>query len=233
MVRTLLVAAIALAMTACAAPAPKTPHGLPAGLGGIVTPAPEGTCTLSDRNPVDLQALILQRQLNAGSNHVLSMFADCGELQAARAGNGELFDIGTYLAPMIGSRPLAGPRAEILAALAGEFDRNGQAAMDSATGDVQRRADRAAMGVEIGEAESLGLLRHDDEALYTGLVQGISTDTGDTVVLATVIALTVIDGWIVSINTGDFYDGPGTVDTLLADQRRNVRRLLAANPAVY
>ncbi len=228
MLRTLLVVCVFIAGAASAAPIEKSLLQKEARSYGLEMPAPNGYCALSPSHLADRGMLHNTELLNAGHNRVLAIFADCGQLDAMRAKGAVVSNYAMYLMPLsAGEEPLEMPRADLIDALAHALTQDDPFALARDT--VQERIAEADMSIELQDMVGLGLLHRDDTAVFTGVLTRTAIDGADVDVSAVVSAMTLVSGRIVSLNLAAPYEGQQTVDSLLAQQRGNIRLLLDSN----
>lgn len=228
MTRMFLLAGLLAALSACVGATDKAPHGTVSGIEDIALPIPGGDCALSDRHPADRDMLLLAELIHAGRNRVLSVFADCQDVADFRAGGAEPARRTSYLMPLSArDRHINLPRGQVIADLTAQADRADPHA--AAGRDIQRRFDQAGFGRNLGEVVSLGVLHSDDTALYMGTVQNVGDSHGITLRAVTVNALTLINGRLLGVSLGAPYQGPESVERILADAQGHVGRLIAAN----
>lgn len=195
---------------------------------GLDLPAPDGFCELSAAYPADRDMLTTAEQLNAGHNRVLSIFADCGELDALRGKGVTLSNYAMYMMPMsAGEAPIMLSRAEVIELLANAFQETDP--VGQARDTVRDRIAEADMAIELQELVGLGMLHRDDTALFTGVLTRTAADNGDVDVSAVITGMTLVGGRLVTLNLGAPYEGQQTIDGLLLRQRENLRQLIDAN----
>lgn len=192
----------------------------------VVLSIPKGHCALDKHNRADNEVISALEQVNAGRNAILLMFADCKELETYRATGESVSNSGVYMAPGSARQPVRMSRAQFVAKVAEVF-RQQQPLVAKGHEEAKRRV--KAHGAEIDQNVSLGLLRSDETALYTGVMQTWQVEGGGKVQVATVTGLTVVRERVISINLSADYKGRDTVTALLATQRGLIRALIAAN----
>lgn len=197
----------------------------------VVLPAPEGFCWLRQDVPADAQILQLMSRVNTGRNMVLAMFAPCKGLRAFRAEGAPLKESGAYMAPVSAVKQrVKMPRARFTKMMAGFFkDHAMKAEIEKAQNEAKRRLNNADAGGTLDKNENLGLLHHDDEGAYIGAIQTMRVEGRPRTRVATVLAMTIAGQKAINVSlTGD-YKGQASVNGLLARQRQNIRRVIAAN----
>ena len=226
MVRVLLVLCL-FTTAAAAAPAGKTPRQKEAHVLGLSLPAPNDFCQLTHAEPADRDMLAILEQMNAGHNRVLAVFADCGQLAAMRGKGAALSDHAMYMMPNSAANLPAMTRADFIDMVVGAFE--GTAAIEKAETIARERLAEADAAIELQNLVNLGPLYRDDTALFTGFLTRTERADIGVEVTAIVSALTIIDGQVVTLNLSAHYESQSTIDGLLAAQRANMDRLIAAN----
>ncbi len=195
---------------------------------GVELPIPAGHCPLDAGNPADRDIITLTEQINQGRNDVLGMFADCGELADLRAEGRPLANYGGFLTPLVaGAEALDMPRADFLEAIARVFRE--QDPFAAITAEMRQRVEQANLSLEVEDMAGLGLVHEDDAAVYTGVVQKVVLEDGRSLRVAAITGITLLRGHPISLNLFAPYEDPATVERLLAAQRHNLQRLVAAN----
>lgn len=206
----------------------KTPLQRDAQSFGLALPAPDGYCELSTAHPADRDMLAAAEQLNAGYNRVLSFFAECGQLEAMRAKGTALSNYAAYLMPMAaGDAPLSMSRSRFIDDLTKALD--GTDMTGKVRDTVQDRLDEADLAIELQELVGLGALHWDDTGLFTGFLMRAAANDAEAEVSAVVAATTLVNGRILTLNLAAPYKNQQTIDSLLAQQRGNIRQLIDAN----
>jgi hypothetical protein len=197
----------------------------------LTLPSPDGYCELTDKEPSDARVLKEVGNLVAGSqNELLSMSADCSQLEAWRAAKlPALDDYVQYQTPM-DLKDSDVPRAEAVKGLCANFRTEGEKTSAGVLPDLNSRFEKAYKGAKFNEASFLGVLAEDDNACYYGLVLKLRTEIGDEKTQVTVAAATAVKGKVIYYNLYTVYrDGADTLTAALDRHRRNVPALLAAN----
>ncbi len=232
MIRALMASLILATATAQAAAQENTPLQEDAGSLGLVLPAPSGYCELSSTHPADRAMLIFGQIM---FTCLLSMFADCGQLDAIRAKSGTL-SASEYVTPNYAAyRIFLLPESEPSPMSRDGFDE--WLADVFGDGDADRRApaslpewiERAEIDIDRMTLAELGPRNRDDPAAFGGnLTRSLFADTGGDID-ADVFAITLIGGRIISLQLRAPYEGQQTFEHLLEQQRINMDRLIAAN----
>ena len=98
--------------------------------------------------------------------------------------------------------------------------------------DIARRIDGAIKEMfpaSIDETKILGILSQDESALYLGMTQVLTTETGESMRQLGTVAITLVNGKVVFLNLYTVYQGPETVHELVALSKEWVGRVQRAN----
>jgi hypothetical protein len=201
------------------------------GSAALTLPAPEGYCELIEQKPTDARLIQVIGDLVAGThNELLAVSADCGQLEAWRAGKlATLDDYAQYQTP-VAAMDSASSRAESVKEICATARAEGEKSLADATPELNNRVDAAVKGAKFNEMGFLGVLAEDANACYFGVRMKARTEGGgaeESQVL--VSAATVVKGKIVYYNLYALYHDAGTVAAMLTRHRRNIAALLAAN----
>lgn len=225
----LAVAALALAI---AAPARAEPPAKVSIYGTeVVLPIPPGNCRLNEAVPADKEMLDMMRRINKGRNLVLAVFANCESLTAHRAKGAPLSITGSYLASLTAAKKrVSMPRSHFTKMMARILNnKKMQPKIQAAQDEAKKRVKNADVGGSLDGNQNLGVLHQDDDGAYLGLVQTWRTEGGPPAKFATIVGMTLVRQKAISMNLAADYEGTKTLDALLAQQRENIRRLIAAN----
>jgi hypothetical protein len=192
--------------------------------------SPEGYCELSEQQPADARVINLIDDLVAGTqNELLAVSADCGQLQAWRAGKLQTLDDYAQVQTPISGRDADVHRAETVKELCASMRAEGGKTIAAATLDLNTRVEAAVKGGKFNETGFLGVLAEDAGVCYFGLLAKNRTEGGVEETQVVVSATTVVKGRVVSYSLHTLYHGPDTATATLARHRRNVQALLVAN----
>jgi hypothetical protein len=190
---------------------------------------PRGYCQ-ADKNHAE-RAIVEALEKSAGKGPVVLMvFAQCDELNDLRQGKiKDLRRYGQYVAlPVLGAiepQPPGVIRVDFVESIAASFK--------SADSDSSARKDaktpRQYPDVKTGERKSLGLLAKDANAAYIGALQGFKSLSGNESKLASVAAITLLNGIAVNTDLFEVYTAGPDIDRLLDQQKSNVSALIAKN----
>lgn len=236
LVKYLSAAAIAVAFAAPARaepPATKAEPPTKVSIHGaeVVLPVPEGFCWLRKDVPADAQILQVMGRVNSGRNMVLAMFAPCKSLKTFRTEGTPLGESGAYMAPISAAKQrVRMPRAKFTQMMAGFFkDQGMKAEIEKAQDEAKRRVNEADAGGTLDKNVNLGLLHSDDEGAYIGAIQTMRIEGGGKTRLVTVMAMTIAGQKAINVSLSADYTGQASVNSLLARQRKNISRVIAAN----
>lgn len=192
----------------------------------IVVPTPPGFCELGG-HPVDEAMLAQSRKIMASTNRVLTMFADCRQLDEVRSGQREQFEA-------YGQVFVAAPRGVVLSIkeprrdfiekmIQGTKDGAFRKSMQEAETSVKSRHPKA------GIQENLGVLDSDGSAAYVGVVANGPASGTSTRRLLGVTGITVVKQAAIAVNLYRSTASGTTVAGQLAEQKRNMSALVSAN----
>lgn len=194
----------------------------------VTLPVPSGYCALVKSNAADNQLISLIERVNAGRNRLLLMFAECAQLKTFRASGKDLSSYGSYLAPVSASKPVNMPRARFATIIGKQFEKQKEL-IEKAMKEAKQRVRQNAPGLKLQDNQNLGLIHQDDTGAFTGVVQNWQTEGSAVSRLATVTGITLVRDRVVSMNLAASYTGKATVTALLSEQRKNIKRMIAAN----
>lgn len=188
---------------------------------------PQGYCELDRREPLDAGFMDAMGKAMGAGIHVLSAFADCTQLSIWRRGLlSHLDDYGFFTTTADAeTRTFRAPRAAVIRAVTrqlSDLDLHAEA-------DAVRRRSAGATTARLGDTRPLGVLHTDADAVYYGMVAQVTTAEGRAREALQIGATTLIKGKLVSYLLYGEFRGPPSVETLLARQRTNMDRLIAAN----
>jgi hypothetical protein len=204
------------------------------GSAALTLPSPEGYCELNDKEPSDARALKEIGNLLAGAqNELLSMSADCSQLEAWRVAKVPALDDYVQYQTPTGTKESNVPRAASVKGFCANMRTEGDK-VSAIIPDLNARVVTALKGAKFDETNFLGVLAEDADACYYGLLQKLRTEVGTEKTQVTVAATTVVKGKVVYYNLYTVYrDGADTLATALERHRRNVPALLAANGDLF
>src|SRR5579871_350564 len=187
----------------------------------LTLPSPPGYCELTDQEPSDARVIKEVGNLVAGAqNELVSMMADCSQLEAWRAAKlPALDDYVQYQTPM-GTKDSNLTRAASVKGFCANMRTEGEKRMPGVVSDLNARFEKAYKGAKFNEASFLGVLAEDDDACYYGLLMKLRTEIGDEKTQVTVAATTVVKGKVVYYNLYTAYrDGADTLTAALERHR--------------
>ncbi len=197
----------------------------------VILPSPESYCELTDKEPADARVLkeVGDVVSSAARNDLLSMSADCSQLQSWRVSKlPALDDYVQYQTPM-GDKDSNLSRAASIKGFCANIRAEGQK-IPGTTQDLNARLETAFKGAKFNEMSFLGVLAEDADACYYGLLQKMRTEIGNEKTQVTVAATTIVKGKTVYYNLYTVHrDGADTLSAALERHRRNIPALLAAN----
>jgi hypothetical protein len=197
----------------------------------VVLPAPQGYCELTEQQPADVRLInVIGDLVAATQNELLAVSADCGQLEAWRAGKlATLDDYVQYQTP-VAAMDSTTTRGEAVKEVCASARAEGGKSLASATTDLNAHVDAAVKGAKFGETGFLGVLAEDADACYFGMLLKARTEGGGSEENQLMIsAATVVKGKIIFYNLSTIYHDAATVTAVLARHKRNIPALLAAN----
>ncbi len=197
----------------------------------VTLPSPQGYCELSEQQPADARVIHVIGDLVAGTNNeLLAVSADCGQLEAWRAGKLLTLDDYVQYQTPVASMDSTSPRAESVKEICAAARTEGEKSVAEVAPDLNARVDAAIKGAKVNEMGFLGVLAEDADACYFGIKMKARTEGGGVEESQLMVsAATVVKGKIVFYNLYTLYHDAGTVTATLARHRRNIPALLAAN----
>lgn len=213
--------------------APEKREGLVGTIGktdvGLVLP--EGHCQLDSSEPADARLISSIRGAIAGTNELVSSFADCAELKAWRAGTKPTLDnFGQYMTLLQTlNQNIDQPRPSFVSEVCTQMRATSPAENEALTSKASTRVEAIMDGVKVNEQKMLGVVAEDENACYAALFQKMLAEVGGEKEIAGVFATTLVKGKIVYLNLYAPF-GDGVVDRLLTAQKALAKRFVEANP---
>ncbi len=197
----------------------------------VVLPAPQGYCELTEQQPADVRLInVIGDLVAATQNELLAVSADCGQLEAWRAGKLTTLDDYVQYQTPVAAMDSTTTRSEAVKEVCASARAEGGKSLASATTDLNARVDSAVKGAKFGETGFLGVLAEDADACYFGMLLKARTEGGGSEENQLMIsAATVVKGKIIFYNLSTIYHDAATVTAVLARHKRNIPALLAAN----
>jgi hypothetical protein len=201
------------------------------GAAAVALPAPKGYCELTEQQPADVRLInVIGDLVAANKNELLAVAADCGQLEAWRAGKlATLDDYVQYQAP-IDAMAATVTRGEAVKEVCASARAEGNKNFATAATDIGSRVDAAVKGAKFGETGFLGVLAEDADACYFAILVKAHTEGGGGEESQLMIsAATVVKGKVIYSNLSTIYHDAATVKAALERHKQNVAALLAAN----
>jgi hypothetical protein len=201
------------------------------GSAALTLPSPQGYCELNEQQPADARLIHVIGDLVAGThNELLAVSADCGQLDAWRAGKLPTLDDYVQYQTPVADMDSTSPRAESVKEICAAARAEGEKSVAKAAPDLNARVEAAVKGAKVNEMGFLGVLAEDADACYFGMKMRAHIEGGGAEESQLMVsAATVVKGKIVFYNLYTIYHDAGTVTATLARHRRNIPALLAAN----
>jgi hypothetical protein len=193
--------------------------------------APKGYCELTERQPADVRLInVIGDLVAANKNELLAVAADCGQLEAWRAGKlATLDDYVQYQIP-VDAMDSTATRGEAVKEVCASARTEGNKNFATAATDINARVDAAVKGAKFGETGFLGVLAEDADACYFGMLVKAHTEGGGGEESQLMIsAATVVKGKVIFYNLSTIYHDAAGVSAALARHKPNVTALIAAN----
>jgi len=177
---------------------------------------PAGHCRLERGKASDRHVITTVERVTAKTNRVLAVFADCGELEAFRAGRQATLDnFGQYMTPKKGNRIKLTPAA-FAQQMTEFFKSQGAEILRGAEADTRERIGTLRIGIAMGETRMLGVLRTDERASYLGIVQNLKLADGTSKLQVGVSGFGLIKERVVTLNLySRFTEGPVGAETTM------------------
>ena len=196
---------------------------------------PAGQCLIEpSASQFDASYFVGMQQLYAGTNKLAAYFIPCDALADLRQGVATPLNTWTaVLLPLSGGQVISAPghtRTQALDALVkAAAGTDMQAYLDGQMGSIE---DRVAQVIQRdayqNQIKSMGVLARDESALYSGLLM-TQTLGGQVQSIACVFAMTLINGYMVSVNIYLSYEGPHTFSAMVDMLRGEMATLVNMN----
>jgi hypothetical protein len=198
-------------------------------------------CAVGQEDPADRRIRHAYDGASGDAVSVVSIQADCTMLDKYRRGEVAMGDVVPSMAVQVnlkGGKPMIFdlPRAQFLDRIEAGLTGEGSEQVYALTQDSARSAMvrmKQSMGpdagnIELDNTQILGVLGHDENAVYLGLTQEFRQD-GKTVQIAAVAASTLINGLPTTITYAEPYTGPDTFKPMLTETKRLTRDIVQSN----
>jgi hypothetical protein len=194
----------------------------------IVLPRQPGFCELDESKAADKRMLVATRGM-VGTNLLLSMEADCGQLTTWRTKTGTLLQNFIQYQTMSSwvDKPIA---ASAIKDTCDELAKEGEKLAADQLPDTRSRAEVFLKKVEVQGSQFLGVLENKPgEVCFSSLLTKFKADTGSNVAQLTVWATTRIRDKLVYLYYFAPYSDANSLTTALANLRVYYSSLVAAN----
>ena len=193
----------------------------------INLPPPAGHCELMESNASDKRMLTLNRDLLIkGGNKLLSMSADCGQLNDWRVGKRQLLDDFAQYQASISTINKA-PAATIEQSCA-ILRNEGSKIVAQKMPDIKARVEAAVEKLKVNETSYIGVLAEDPNACYAAIIQQLHTEVGTDKTQLTLFAITIVKNRGIYVYRMGIY-GENSTDSMLGKLKGDVAALHAAN----
>jgi hypothetical protein len=194
----------------------------------IVLPRQPGFCELDESKAADKKMLVANRGM-VGTNLLLSMEADCGQLTTWRTKTGALLQNFIQYQTMSSwvDKPID---ASVIKEGCDEFAKEGEKLAADQLPETRSRAEVFLKKVEVQGNQFLGVLENKPgEVCFSSLLAKFKADTGANVTQLTVWATTRIRDKLVYLYYFSPYSDANSITTALANLRVYYSNLVAAN----
>lgn len=197
--------------------------------------APDGQCMIEpSANQFDAAYFATMNQMYVGTNNLLALFVDCDVLASMRQGIAQPITEWTIvLLPLSGGQAVSAAgysRAQVIEEMSkAAAGTDMQAHLDGQKGSIEQRINQTLQGsYQMGQIKSLGVLAKDDAAIYSGLLMS-QTMAGVAQNIACVIGMTLINGYVVTVNIYRPYESAETYTAMISDMKSDMAGLVSAN----
>ncbi len=197
--------------------------------------APDGQCVIEpSASQFDAAYFSTMTQMFTGTNNLLALFIDCNVLASMRQGIAQPITEWTIvLLPLSGGQvvPASGyTRAQVIEEMSqASAGSDMQAYLDGQKGSIEQRINQTLQGgFQMGQIKSLGILAKDDSGIYSGLMLN-QTTAGVGQDIACVIGMTLINGYVVTVNIYQPYVSAETYTDMVSDMKEDMAELVSAN----
>lgn len=197
--------------------------------------APDGQCIIEpSANQFDAAYFATMNQMYVGTNNLLALFIDCNVLASMRQGIAQPITEWTIvLLPLSGGQVISAAgytRAQVIEEMSkAAAGADMQAYLDGQKGSIEQRINETLQGgYQMGQIKSLGVLAKDDAGIYSGLMM-TQTLAGVPQSIACVIGMTLINGYVVTVNIYRPYESAETYTDMIGDMKADMAGLVNAN----
>jgi hypothetical protein len=197
--------------------------------------APGGQCLIEpSANQFDAAYFATMNQMYVGTNNLLALFIDCNVLTSMRQGIAQPITHWTIvLLPLSGGQVVSAAgytRAQVIEEMTkAATGTDLQAYLDGQKGSIEQRIGETMQGgYQMGQIKSLGILAKDDAGIYSGLLMS-QTMAGVPQTIACVIGMTLINGYVVTMNSYRPYENAETYTAMIADMKGDMAALVSMN----
>lgn len=196
----------------------------------ITLEPPKGYCVLDAKRPHEQAIIETQKTLQAAYNEVVMVYADCADLDKARADDTKrLENVGTFQIAKQDGRVSAVSgysRTSYIQEVTKAVPQVDAQQIFSQVNDRSRN-----LGSGTIDSKKFGLLESDQSAFYFGGVVAASLPDGTTIDKVSVNASTLINALPLAMSISRPLVGEDDLKALLAQQHENIAALLQANAA--
>ena len=212
---------------------PAAADTVKAGGADIAIVLPAGYCELQPNDKSDARVIAAIRgMIEPIGNSLLSAAAECGVLPQWRIGKVSRLSSMTQYQFYTRETRAPGTREDsdkAVAAVCDELRKSGKQQIVDMNSSVKERAARVIATIEYGKIEMIGVTGEEPGACYVALLQKFRAEDKTDVMQLVTYATTLVKGRWVYFYLFNDYKNEDSIETSLAQHRRNVRAFLAAN----
>ena len=199
----------------------------------ITFEAPPSMCVFDPEYPSDKEYLDFMAEENKPDNTLVLVFTVCSELEKSRtSSNTVMSNYEVILFPSGIGKNSTIARQDFLSEMRTFFDADKEFLPGDVVEQVREKV-AAANEAKIGQVNSLGVLLSTDEALVIGLTSVVEFVGEKPAVIASVIAMTALNGVPLTVNLHrNPYEDETTITGLVDRVQAHVKTLVAANADV-
>ncbi len=194
----------------------------------VTLPQPPGFCELAKANPADDRMLtLIGGLLTQSGNKLLSMSADCAQLKSWRGGKRPLLD--DYAQYQVSLAMMDKAPSEPIEQTCATLRQQGNQIVSDEMPDLKTRIESAIKDLQMKQTTFIGVLAEEPSACYAGLVQLLHTQAGTDKTQLTLFAVTTVKNRTLYVYRFMIHTGSESVLRGLAEIKKDVAGLLAAN----
>lgn len=188
---------------------------------------PNGMCQIDQSKPTDAAYVDAIESGLAGTNKLLTAFAECDQLSDWRSSKKMFLEYGYYQSPVGMLDTVATP--DMVTEVCRELRSQGEKMLDDLKEDLTQRTERALKGLQVNELSSLGVVGEDSHACYSAALRNLQAESAQQKLQDLVFAITVLRGKLLFLYVYAPHRDDRTIPILLDQVRTTVTALTAAN----